>query len=86
MIIESGIVVRLKMGLYGKNEMFSITHQFVKESWIKTDCVLANIKQMSIDEAKYRPWMSFFETTDINLKNCLLLATHIDAGQRIWVG
>jgi hypothetical protein len=86
MIIESGIIVRLKVGLYGKNETCSIMHQFIKESWIKTDCILSNIKQISIDEAKYRPWMGFFETTDINLKKCLLLTTHVDAGQRIWVG
>lgn len=86
MIIESGIVVRLKMGLYGKNEAFSLCHQFIKESWIKTDCILSNIKHMSIDEVKYRPWMGFFETTDFNVKNSLLLKTQVDAGQQVWVG
>ncbi len=86
MIIESGIVIRLKTGIYGKNEAFSLCHQFIKESWIKTDCILSNIKQISMDEVKFRPWMSFFDVTAINMKKSSLLSVQLDAGQRYWVG
>jgi len=85
MIIEAGLLVRLKNGIYGRNDSVVRANQFVKEAWIKTDCLISGIKQISVEELTFRPWMSYVDISDIKWDSCVLLKILTESGQKIWV-
>lgn len=79
LLIECGIIVRIKVGIYSFSSKLIITSKFVSELIIYTDIKLSGSKSILIDELNFKPWYSYFELSNLSIANFNQLVSKKDS-------
>jgi len=66
MLIECGVIKRVKLGIYCKDTKFSILNKFLIELIIYTDIKLSGTKSVLLDQLNFKPWYTYFEISDFS--------------------
>jgi hypothetical protein len=83
MLIELGILERVKHGVYKVGSQPAITHPAVAELYVATDIALSGSKSIALDETNYRAWFFFSKVelpTDIKFKLLKLTEGRVGGG------
>ncbi len=83
-LIDSGLIIRIKPGLYSKGQVPQICN-FVKEAWIYTDFEISGRKKVTTDDLTYQPWHCYLPDIDIDWNNTKILKTRSDLCNQIWI-
>lgn len=78
-LIECGIIERIKVGIYAAGSKLSISNKVISELIVFTDIKLSASKSILIDELGYKPWYSFFDSSNISLASFNILLTKKDS-------
>lgn len=66
LLIECGIIKRIKLGIYSLSSKLVITSKFVSELIIYTDIKLSGSKSILVDELGFKPWYTYFDVTSVS--------------------
>ena len=65
LLIEFGIIERIKVGIYSKGSRLIATNKLVSEFIIFTDIKLSSSKSILLDELNHKPWFSYFDISGL---------------------
>ncbi len=60
LLIEFGVIQRVKVGIYSISAKLIITDKFISELIIYTDIKLSGSKSILADELNFKPWYTYF--------------------------
>lgn len=73
LLIECGLLVRSKVGIYSKGPNLIIANMLVSETLIYTDIKLSGSKSILFDDLDFRPWYCYFEIMNLTIDKFQLL-------------
>jgi hypothetical protein len=79
LLIELGIITRLKVGIYAIGTKLLITNKTIEELVIYTDIKSSNSKSLLIDDLGFKPWYSFFDLSNTSQTNYNILISKKDS-------
>ena len=79
LFLECGILIRKKLGIYGKGLSLKIRNNFVSELIIYTNIKLSGSKSILVDELNIKPWYSYFEISLVSTDNFKYLISKKDS-------
>ncbi len=80
LLMECGMINRIKVGRYSLSTNLVITNKFVFELIIYTDIKLSGSKSILIDDLGYKPWYIYFDVSGLAVdKFNLLISKKISA-------
>ncbi|MBP6412567.1 MAG: hypothetical protein KA450_03905 [Bacteroidia bacterium] len=65
LLIEFGLIVRVKVGLYTSAKKLTIANNLISEIVLYTDIKLSGSKSVLIDDLNFKPWYSFFDISSL---------------------
>lgn len=68
LLIEIGIIQRVKVGLYTSAEKLTISNNLISEIVIYADIKLSGSKSVLIDDLSFKPWYSYFDISSLETK------------------
>jgi len=66
LLIEIGVIKRMKIGIYSKGSTLVISNKIVAELVIYTDIKLSGSKSILFEELSFKPWFSYFDISVVS--------------------
>ena len=80
LLIEFGVIQRVKVGIYSISSKLIITDTFISELIIYTDIKLSGSKSILADELNFKPWYTYFNnSSEFSTKTSNVLISNKDA-------
>ena len=77
--IDCDLIKREKVGIFSLGKKIKFNSQFLNELVIYSDIRLSGSKSILIDDLSFRPWYSFFDTSEFKIDNLNLLISKKDS-------
>lgn len=84
MVVDAGVINRIKIGLYGKTKPVAV-NELVTEIWIYTHFKVSGSKPISVDDLRFVSWMQYLMDIDIDWEKSKLLKIRKETEYRIWI-
>lgn len=79
LIIECGIIDRVKLGLYSVGSTLPVNNKAVSELVVFTDIKVSESKSTLIDELVYKPWYTYFDLSSVSPADFRILLSRKDS-------
>lgn len=78
-LVDCGVIKRVKIGIYSKGSMLSISNKVIAEMIVFTDIKLSSSKSILFEDLEYKPWFLYFDISGFFISEQNVLISRKDS-------